>query len=220
MNYVCRVYLRLDTEIDKPFLGDELVPFKDTLFSLLDIEPDNPLISVIPGDPWAHIVLIFLSREIPHTERARGALLSMGHRRMRIVDTRTQITELSVAKEESEGWSERCASLELVTPYPFDGPSIPPIRGVLGSALDVWKSYTGEELRLGRAKVLRQDLKVIKTKEWRGLVGTLTVKGRGAGTAAYIAGLVGLGKWRSKGFGLANFLGDKGCERFERSENR
>ncbi|MCD6348796.1 MAG: hypothetical protein J7L91_04145, partial [Candidatus Korarchaeota archaeon] len=69
--------------------------------------------------------------------------MSMGHRRMRIVDTRTQITELSVAKEESEGWSERCASLELVTPYPFDGPSIPPIRGVLGSALDVWKSYTG-----------------------------------------------------------------------------
>ena len=219
MDYVCRASLRLDAEIDKPILEDKLISLKDDLPSLLDMELANSLISVIPGDPSAQIISIFLSHEIPNTKRARGALVTVGSREMRITDARIQITELGVAREESQGWSERCASLRLVTPYPFDGPSIPPIREVLASALEVWKSYTGEELRLGRAKVLRQDLRVIGTREWKGLVGTLTVKGRGAGAAAYIAGLVGLERWRSRGFGLVEFLGDEGCERFERRES-
>ncbi|MCD6349033.1 MAG: hypothetical protein J7L91_05335 [Candidatus Korarchaeota archaeon] len=219
--YLYRIALILNTKIGKPWLSNELEEFGESLSSFLSVDLVNPLISLIPADrAFSSLVLIFSSREIPELSLAMGSELALKGRKARIVDAKAIITDVEVARSEATSWSERCASLELVTPYPFDGPSIPPIRGVLGSALDVWKSYTGEELRLGRAKVLRQDLKVIKTKEWRGLVGTLTVKGRGAGTAAYIAGLVGLGKWRSKGFGLANFLGDKGCERFERSENR
>ncbi len=205
-----RITLSLTGKLRKPLFGDDLESTAQELLSS-SIELNDPLIALLPNKK-PFLVVLSMQEDLPDISALIGRTFELRGMKFTVRDASGMIYDPNFIMEEAS--LGKCASIKLVTPYWMENGLIPPVREILGSSLDVWKRYTGMELRMGRAKVLEQDLHIIGGKWGRGLLGRLVLMGEDAVRAAYIAGIVGVGEKRSKGFGYVEFLGDENCEKY------
>ena len=181
-----RIMGKLSDEFERPLFGLRV----KKVIEKIPLTLDRPSVAIFKDK----LVITSTFDEIPDISQLIGVEV-LGKR---VINVKGLIVE---PDEVDSLPSSGCAHIRLVTPYPFEGNGIPAIRDLVRSSLKHWKEMTGRAVKVGRLTPLQMNLKVIRGRWGRGIVGKILLKGEGAPAFGYISSIVGVGDRRELGYG-------------------